>query len=189
VIAAAKLSDELSAYVAANASEESSLARLRELLSRAADPFTRANPEHVTGSAVIARPDGMAFLLVYHRRLDRWLQPGGHVEPPDESVLATALREAREETGISSLDIAHGRRILDLDVHPVPAAPDRPAHVHYDLRYLATTSDDALAVAADEIRAARWFTLEEALAAGVDDSLARALRKASSSLASGRPLS
>ena len=72
------------------------------------DPFARDNPDgHVTGSAVVARPDGSAFLLVLHRKLGRWLQPGGHTEESDASVFGTALREAREETGHVGL---RGRR-------------------------------------------------------------------------------
>jgi 8-oxo-dGTP pyrophosphatase MutT (NUDIX family) len=181
------LSHLLSDYRPEGAAEASSLERVRELVARAQDPFTRDVPDHVTASAVIARPDGSAFLLVHHRRLDRWLQPGGHVEPDDDSVLATALREAREETGVSRLRLPIGGRILDLDVHPIPRSGNRPAHVHYDIRHLATTEENPNAIAADEIRDARWFTLEEALASGADESLARALRKAQALLAPKSP--
>ena len=182
MISVLELLAQLEAYAPSDASEEASVARMRKLLTRAGDPFTRAVRDHVTASAVVARPDGAAFLLVHHRRLGRWLQPGGHGEADDDSILATALREAREETGISALDTPIGDRILDLDVHPIPASSDRPEHVHYDIRFLATTRDDSLAIAAEEVRAARWFTLEEALSGDADFSLARALRKAAALL-------
>jgi 8-oxo-dGTP pyrophosphatase MutT (NUDIX family) len=186
VIAAAVLG-ELAAYRPATEGERESLARIEELLRRAPDPFTRERTDHITGSAVVARPDGSAFLMVYHRRLQRWLQPGGHVEPGDESVLATSLREAREETGVTALEIANGGRILDLDVHPIPATPKRPAHVHHDLRYLLTTRGAATVAEPLEIEKVGWFSMEEALASGADESLARALRKARQILASSSP--
>jgi 8-oxo-dGTP pyrophosphatase MutT (NUDIX family) len=182
VIAVARLLEELSTYSPEGDRERQSLARIRALLGTA-DPFTRKNPDHITGSAVVARPDGSAFLFVFHRRLGRWLQPGGHVEPGDASVLETALREAREESGVVSLEPGLDGRILDCDVHPIPATASRPAHVHYDLRYLATTRDDPFAAEPSEIEKVAWFTLEEALAAGVDESLERALRKAERALA------
>ena len=94
------------------------------------------------------------------------------------SVLATSLREAREETGVAALEIANEGRILDLDVHPIPATPKRPAHVHHDLRYLLTTRADATVAEPLEIEKVGWFSMEEALASGADESLARALRKA-----------
>jgi 8-oxo-dGTP pyrophosphatase MutT (NUDIX family) len=178
MIAAAALSEELSAYRPEDEEEREALSKILDLLRRAPDPFTRKNRDHVTGSAVVARPDGSAFLLVFHRRLGRWLQPGGHAEPGDASVLETARREAREETGIEALDIALGGRIIDLDVHPIPATADRPAHVHHDLRYLLTTRHDPTLAEPAEIEKVAWFTFDEALAAGVDESVARALQKA-----------
>ncbi|MGH9368992.1 MAG: NUDIX hydrolase, partial [Thermoanaerobaculia bacterium] len=125
---------------------------------------------------------GSAYLLVYHRRLERWLQPGGHVEPGDASVFEAARREALEETGVAALEAPFGALLLDVDVHPIPPRPDRPAHVHFDLRYLLTTAEESFAIQAEEVRRAAWFTLEEALAAGVDGSLERALRKAGAAL-------
>jgi len=179
----ARLLEELDRYVASDAAERVSLAKIRDLLTRAPDPFTRKETEHMTASAVVGRPDGSAFLLVHHRRLDRWLQPGGHIEPEDESTLAAALREAREETGIETFETPFDGRILDLDVHPIPAFPDWPPHVHFDLRYVATTPGDPPPHPSDEVLAARWFGLVGALAAGVDASLARALKKAKALLA------
>jgi 8-oxo-dGTP pyrophosphatase MutT (NUDIX family) len=184
MIVAAAVLGELAAYRPATEGERESHARIEELLRHAPDPFTRERTDHITGSAVVARPDGSAFLMVYHRRLQRWLQPGGHVEPGDESVLATSVREAREETGVGALEIANEGRILDLDVHPIPATSKRPAHVHHDLRYLLTTRAAATAAEPLEIEKVGWFSMEEALASGADESLARALRKARQILAS-----
>ena len=183
----ARLLDELARHVPGDAREGACLEQIKALVSAAPDPFTRAQRDHVTGSAVITRPGGEAFLLIHHRRLDRWLQPGGHVEPDDASVFEAARREATEETGVAALDAPLGPLVLDCDVHPIPASADRPEHVHFDLRYLLTTREKSFAVQAEEVRRAAWFTLEEALAAGVDASLGRALQKAAARLRESRP--
>jgi 8-oxo-dGTP pyrophosphatase MutT (NUDIX family) len=182
VIDVGELLSRLEAHRPGDDAERRSLDRIRELLLSAGAPFDRNVRDHVTASAVVARPDGGAFLLVHHRRLDRWLQPGGHVEPGDASVFEAARREAHEETGAHGFEAPLGDAILDVDVHPIPARPDRPEHVHFDLRHLLTTAQVSFEVQAEEVRRAAWFTLEEALAAGADDSLARALRKARSRL-------
>jgi 8-oxo-dGTP pyrophosphatase MutT (NUDIX family) len=180
VIEAGRLIAGLAHHAAADAEEEVSLLRMLRFLALSPDPFGRGNPEgHITGSAVIGRPDGSAFLLVHHRKLDRWLQPGGHTDAADADVLATALREAREETGLFALTPALNGRPFDVDVHAIPERPGEPAHWHFDLRHLATTLETAASAAqADEVAGVRWFTLDEALAEGVDASLARALSKA-----------
>lgn len=188
MIEAGQLIALLAHHPAADAEEEASLLRMLRFLALSPDPFGRGNAEgHVTCSVVIGRPGGSAFLLVHHRKLGRWLQPGGHMDSDDADPLATALREAREETGLSALETPRGGRPFDVDVHPIPARPGEPAHFHFDLRFLATTSETAITAQADEVAGARWFTLEEALAEGVDGSLARALKKAERILRTVRP--
>ncbi len=174
-LAAALLAD-LDTYAAADGREDNSLARIRDFVSRSPNAFSRANPEgHVTASAVVARVEGPAFLLLWHPKLKRWLQPGGHMEEADGSVFAAALREAREETGFERFGFPLGERILDVDVHPIPSHGPDPAHFHFDIRFLLTVRAAKTASRDDRIR---WFALPQAAAAGVDESLARALRKA-----------
>jgi 8-oxo-dGTP pyrophosphatase MutT (NUDIX family) len=157
------------------------VADLREILafvSRYANPFDRRIPEgHLTGSAVVVSAAGDRVLLLYHRKLDRWLQPGGHAEPGEQDGERIALREAREETGIEALTLHPAApRPLDVDVHAIPARRDEPAHRHLDLRYLVVAPGDApLRRAVAEARALRWFTWEELPALDLDPGLRRAL--------------
>jgi 8-oxo-dGTP pyrophosphatase MutT (NUDIX family) len=173
---------ELDAHAAADAREAESLEWIRRFVAAPEDPFARDNPAgHVTASAVIARPAGDAFLLVFHRKLGRWLQPGGHVEDDDSSAFSGALREASEETGIRPDDLQSplGARILDVDVHPIPARKNEPAHHHFDVRFLLTTRSEIDRAATDDpARPIEWRSWEAAMSLGVDESLARALTKA-----------
>jgi 8-oxo-dGTP pyrophosphatase MutT (NUDIX family) len=175
-----ELLDALSRHLPADGHEAASLDWMRRFVAAPDDPFARDNPVgHVTASAVVARPGGEAFLLVFHRKLNRWLQPGGHVEHEDASAFDAALREAREETGIRDFEAPLGGRILDVDVHEIPARKTEPAHHHFDVRFLLTTENEIDRAATDDpSRPIEWRGAAEALSSGVDASLARALRKA-----------
>jgi 8-oxo-dGTP pyrophosphatase MutT (NUDIX family) len=172
------LLDALAAYRPEDAGEEAVLLRFRAFLARP-DPFFRGDAEgHVTASAIVVLPPGDRIVLVSHRKLGGWLQPGGHVEPEDESVFGTALREVREETGLDRLESPLGRSILDLDVHAIPAFGDEPPHFHYDVRFLLTSEDgDQLA------DGAAGFALDAIALVDRDGSLERAVRKAVACLA------
>ena len=163
----------LGSYRAGEPDDEARLRRFRAFLERP-DPFRRGDPDgHVTASAIVARPAGDAVLLVPHRKLGGWLQPGGHVDPEDGSVFETALREVREETGIEHFESPDGGAILDLDVHAIPAFGEEPAHVHYDVRYLLTSGDGSAPAAG-----AAWFARDAIPGVDRDGSLERAVRKA-----------
>lgn len=165
-----------------NAEEGASLARLIAFVAEG-DPFRRGHAVgHVTGSAVVARPDGAEVLLVHHRRLDRWLQPGGHVDPEDASVFHTARREAMEETGVTKLSAPFGDRIMDVDVHAIPERPREAAHLHFDVRYLLTTEERRIAPQAKEVRGVAWFPVSDLSTASFDVSVVRAVRKAAALL-------
>ncbi len=129
---------------------------------------------HVTGSAWIVDPGMQRALLVHHRKLDRWLQPGGHIEA-DATVLDTALREAREESGLADLVAVNGA-IFDLDIHPIPARGGEPAHLHYDVRFLLQ-AEAATPRVSEESHDVRWFTVEEILALGEGPSIERMVDK------------
>ncbi len=180
---AAALLRDLAAFLPSDEHAQRSLDTLRDFIRSAPDPLSRtSSTSHVTGSAVITRPDGGAFLLIRHRKLERWLQPGGHVDLEDASVLATALREAREETGATDLETALAGRIFDVDVHPIPDRAGQPGHIHHDVRYLLISRDPAGPGQPEEVSAVAWCTLAEALEKGVDGSLASSLRRVAEAL-------
>ncbi len=135
-------------------------------------PFDRdAQLTHVTASTIVVGCRGT--LLHVHRRLGRWLQPGGHIDPGEDPA-AAALRETREETGVAARHPAAGPVLLHVDAHP---ALD---HLHLDLRYLLVAGDEEPRPASDESPDVRWFTWEQA-AQVADVSLAAALRAARAS--------
>jgi 8-oxo-dGTP pyrophosphatase MutT (NUDIX family) len=174
------LDDELRQHVAADAEEAADLAHIRDFVSRHADPFDRSILEgHLTGSAVVVSADGSRLLLLHHRKLARWLQPGGHASPGESSGVEVARREAVEETGLDGLAL-HPRapRPLDVDVHEIPARGEEPAHHHLDLRYLFVAPEGAEARHdPEESLALRWFAWPELAGLDLDPGLRRALAK------------
>jgi 8-oxo-dGTP pyrophosphatase MutT (NUDIX family) len=127
-----------------------------------------ADPTHVTGSAIVVDGDGRV-LLHLHKRLGRWLQPGGHLDPGEHPADA-AVRETREETGVAAVHPADGPLLIHVDVHEGPRG-----HVHLDLRYLLHADGAAtLAPAVGESPAVAWFASEDAARRG-DGSVAAAI--------------
>lgn len=173
----------LERYFEAHREERETTRRILDLVEREPRCFERDCyfPGHVTASAWIVSRESRAVLLTHHRKLDRWLQLGGHTDG-ESDVLRSALREAREESGLVALDPipATGEpRILDLDVHAIPARKDEPAHAHHDVRFLFEASETApLTRQAAESKALRWFPAEGLAGRLGEESLARMARKA-----------
>lgn len=118
--------------------------------------------------------------MTHHRKLDRWLQPGGHADG-DPEPQRVALREAREESGLSALSFAQTDGMIlpiDVDVHLIPSRKSEPAHEHHDLRYLLIAAAHQTVHVSDESHDVRWFTREQLLAVTVEEGILRMLRKA-----------
>lgn len=177
----AALRNALLAHACADEAEERYRAAMLALVETEPACFARTTfaPGHFTGSAFIFSADSGHVLLHHHRRLDRWLQMGGHDEGEFDPA-ATALREGREESGLSDLVLV-SPAILDLDVHPIPPSPARgePGHSHFDVRYAAVTRT-ASAARADEAESLglAWLPLEEAARRMEEPGARRALAKA-----------
>lgn len=138
---------------------------------------------HVTGSAWIVSPDRTQTLLIHHRKLNRWLQPGGHADG-DPDVAAVALREAQEETGLSSLWLVPSEKvpgqpilIFDVDVHSIPARHNVPEHLHYDIRFLLEADPAEPLETSDEVNNSQWFLLKTAEEYVDSESVLRLIRK------------
>ena len=129
---------------------------------------------HLTGSALVVDPSRNATLLIHHAKLDRWLQPGGHVDGNGD-LAASALREALEEVGIEGLEVCEPA--IDLDIHAIPERGDEPAHLHLDVRFLVIAPPDAAATINHESLDARWVTSEDAEGLIASDELRRLVDK------------
>lgn len=133
-------------------------------------------PGHFTGSAWVVSRDGDRVLLTHHRKLGRWLQPGGHADG-ERDLARVALREAEEETGLPGLALA-SPDIFDLDRHRIPARNHEPAHWHYDVRYVVRAGADEDFVVSEESHALAWRDVRcVADAPEMDPSLRRMARK------------
>jgi len=171
----------LAAHGAEDESERRSLEAMRGYLTSLAEPFSRNQPvAHFTGSAVVVDPAGERVCLVHHKKLGRWLQPGGHADAEDGGRMeVTALREAREETGCDVALHPLAPRPLDVDAHRIPPRKDEPEHLHLDVRFLVTAANpDALAHDPLESHGAQWLTWDDALARTDEAPLRRLLAKA-----------
>ena len=174
---AAHLARWLGEHVPVDAVEAEHLQRFEALLERGESVFDRDHfvPGHITASAFVLSPDGEDLLLIHHGKLDRWLQPGGHVDPEDEDVLAAACREVREEVGLSDVTLVH-EGVFDLDIHDIPARKRDPEHAHFDVRILLRAKHRGV-VAGSDAKAARWVPLPEVHEEESDESVMRAVRK------------
>jgi len=177
----APLVELLSRHVPADAKEREDLERMRAFAAELPSPFSRSQATaHFTGSAVVVDPAGERVVLILHGKLKRWLQPGGHAEEADGGLMeASALREAREETGCSVLLHPTAPRPLDVDIHRIPARKDEPEHLHLDVRYLIVAEDpEALVHDPNESFGAQWLGWAEALQQADEAPLRRLLEKA-----------
>lgn len=125
-----------------------------DLLDDDDDPFVRDRVAgHFTASAWLVSGDRRRVLLTHHRKLDRWLQLGGHADG-DRDLARAALREAGEESGLSGLSVC--RDIFDIDRHWIPEHGHVGAHWHYDVRFVVQAGDDETFVVSAESHDLAW---------------------------------
>jgi 8-oxo-dGTP pyrophosphatase MutT (NUDIX family) len=151
---ASELDAALAGYAARHSVEARTAEQFRELVAHGPTAFDRDHvPGHFTGSAWLVAADDRRVLLTHHRKLDRWLQPGGHADG-DQDLGRVALREAQEESGLS--DLALEPSIFDLDRHWIPARGEMPGHWHYDVRFVVRACGSHDFVVSDESHALQW---------------------------------
>jgi 8-oxo-dGTP pyrophosphatase MutT (NUDIX family) len=156
--------------------ESEMVALFEKFLHTQANAFERGNPKgHFTGSCWLVSADGLRVLLMHHRKLDKWLQPGGHADG-DTDLARVALREAQEETGVAGLHVEGG--IFDIDRHRIPARANEAEHWHYDVRYVVRAQADERFTINQESCALAWRDVADVAADGsLDASLRRMARR------------
>ncbi len=165
--------DNLNNHPSFDVTESAHLACIRQFVKANSDVFWQRTTAqgHVTGSAFVVNAAGTHTLLLHHAKLNRWVQPGGHLDAADASPAHGALREATEETGILLLSL-HSQSLFDVDVHAIPArnknGMNEAAHLHYDARYLVIADENKVQIS-DESLGFRWVLLRE-LAEGANES-------------------
>lgn len=151
------------------------------LLEDPENPFLRTRlAGHFTGSAWLVSADGERILLTHHRKLDRWLQLGGHADG-ERDLAKVALTEAEEESGLGGLVLEDGV-LFDIDKHWIPERKDVPGHWHYDARYVVRALGSEAFVVSEESLALAWRTVAEVAAEAIatpdgDPSLPRMARR------------
>lgn len=179
-ISADHIRTALTAYLGTHPKEMPGLRTVLSLLDRGVDLTSRTEfPVHATAGAILVRPDSR-ILHVHHLALDKWLLPGGHLEPEDENLQAAALRELAEETGMetSAIEVTSGVP-LHIDVHVIPAndAKGEPEHRHVDFRYLFRTVNSGIsALQTEEVSDALWLDPAAIVSASLRRRVATALR-------------
>ena len=167
------------------AHESETLQRMLDFLASSPEVFLRSHaPGHFTGSALVCDAALQKVALIHHRKLEKWLQFGGHADG-DRNLARVALKETEEESGLSrltyldfeeTLGCPHHPVPFDLDIHEIPARPGEPAHLHYDVRFLVWSEEQTLQQNHESHQLA-WFDLEQARSRTQEESMLRQFSK------------
>lgn len=170
------LLEQLQRYLGADAHEAAMCRRLAEFVAAYADCFERSLlVGHVTGSAWVVDFDRSHVLLHHHGKLDKWLQLGGHADG-EPHVLNVALREAQEESGLTSVrPVTDG--IFDVDIHRIPARGAEPEHFHYDVRFLLEADRGEPLRITSESKDLQWVPIGRIGELTQEESMLRMVRK------------
>lgn len=170
------LLQQFSTYKACYPEESGTIDRINAFVTSEEDCFERSLSQgHITGSAWVVDRTGTQVLLTHHKKLNRWLQLGGHADGnPD--VQSVAFREAEEESGLTNLR-SLGTDIFDLDIHPIPARGDDPEHLHYDVRYVFQHQSDQPYTVSEESHDLGWIDIADLASVTDEESMLRMARK------------
>lgn len=166
----------LAAHQSADAHEEAMRQQIAEFVQAHELFYSRSLiVGHLTGSAWIVDEDFSHALLTHHQKLNLWVQLGGHVED-DPDMFSAAWREAREESGLTSVQPL-SEKIFDVDVHAIPANSRESAHFHYDIRFLFKADRNAPLIVTSESKDLAWIPLEKIHQLTAEESVLRMVRK------------
>ncbi len=170
------LPDFIRAYRPIDVDDEKTRTRFSEFVARHPDCLERSlEVGHITASAWVVDPTGRQVVLVHHRKLDRWLQPGGHADGCS-AVETVAQREVEEETGLTRL-ASVGPIPFDLDIHLIPEYRGIRAHEHFDLRFAFSVTGDLSLRLSEESHDVAWIPIDELDAYNPDPSILRMRHK------------
>lgn len=171
-----RLLDLLCSYVPGDPQDAEHKDRLIAFVAEHEDCFERSlQVGHVTGSAWVVDESGRRVLLTHHKKLNRWIQLGGHADG-DADIATVALREAIEESGLSDITPV-SNAIFDIDIHTIPARGDEPEHLHYDIRFAFRAFNSDGIVVSSESHDLKWIPLDNLPAIANEPSILRMRKK------------
>lgn len=171
-----QLLDLLNDYSTSDSNEARMVAETITFVNNHEDCFERSLLiGHITASGWIVNPERTHALLIHHYKLDKWFQPGGHADG-DPDVLAVAIKETLEETGVAATPVAQS--LFDVDIHVIPERKDIPEHLHYDMRFLLVAEKGAENLPTNrETKAVSWIKLAEVKKYNASESVMRMVEK------------
>lgn len=150
--------------------------RIMQFVRQHEDCFSRELAiGHITGSAFIVNHERTHILLTHHKKLNRWLQLGGHADG-ESNILNVALREAEEESGLAEVRPV-SQEIFDVDIHVIPARKNEAEHYHYDIRYLCEADSRIPLTVSDESHDLVWVPVTAVLNYTEERSMLRMVSK------------
>jgi len=156
--------------------EAEMVGRFADFISRFHDCLAREQTYgHVTGSAWVVNRAGTHVLLTHHRKLDRWLQLGGHADG-NRDILDVARREVVEESGLVDFELVE-KTIFDLDIHPIPARKNEPEHFHFDVRFAFKVTGSEQYTISAESKDLAWVKIADLSSYTIEESMLRMRRK------------
>ncbi len=180
--ASRQLLEQLARHMCEDDAEAASITLTKKMIVQHEDIWLRScTYGHITGSGLILDKVNERVLLMYHRKLQLWLQMGGHGEGElDPSHIA--LREAIEESALPDLTFfpfSKQPMFVDVDAHTIPARHDVPEHYHLDFRYLLlTSSPEKIRLPHAEAHDLRWYSFAEIPALPLKPATLRLVKKA-----------
>ena len=141
------------------------------------DCFEKDNlPGHFTGSAWVISPDKNKILMTHHKKLNMWLQLGGHADG-EKDLKSVAIKEAKEESGFNNFSIL-SEEIFDLDIHKIEPMSENPEHLHYDVRFLLEADPKKQnIIISEESHDVKWIHLDDVLEYNPEASISRMVEK------------